>query len=301
MLTALEKLPADRFATRRGVRCGAGDPSGRASSATRSRPAHPGARGSGAIPAPGSASPPSAPRRHGRVDGMRSAPVARHQPPGSAALEAPDPVAAQSRGHVVASQAAIAPDGSSLVYTDSTDGGFMLMRKPRDASSAVPMAGTEGGVSPFFSPDGRWVGYLTLDGRLERCRWPAGARSPWPRTCTRNTSSAPGWTTGRSSTPRWCPTLRDVPADGGAATALMQRASPRPGTSRAISSAARAAGGFCLPIAVGTAASRPRCTCLEFASRQRPPPRPPGRRRLVLPYRPPVVHQPGWWPVRGAI
>ena len=30
------------------------------------------------------------------------------------------------------------------------------------------LAGTEGGVSPFFSPDGKWVGYLTADGRLRK-------------------------------------------------------------------------------------------------------------------------------------
>ncbi len=30
------------------------------------------------------------------------------------------------------------------------------------------MAGTEGGVSPFFSPDGRWVGFVTLGGRLRK-------------------------------------------------------------------------------------------------------------------------------------
>jgi serine/threonine-protein kinase len=67
----------------------------------------------------------------------------------------------------MASQAAIAPDGSSIVYTDSTAQGLMLMKKPRDGVAA-PVAGTEGGVSPFFSPDGRWVGYLTLDGRLRK-------------------------------------------------------------------------------------------------------------------------------------
>lgn len=68
----------------------------------------------------------------------------------------------------VASQAAIAPDGSSIVYSDSTAGGVRLMRKLRDAADATPIAGTEGGVSPFFSPDGKWIGYLTLDGQLRK-------------------------------------------------------------------------------------------------------------------------------------
>ena len=32
----------------------------------------------------------------------------------------------------------------------------------------MPLAGTEGGISPFFSPDGRWIGYVTVDGKLRK-------------------------------------------------------------------------------------------------------------------------------------
>ena len=42
------------------------------------------------------------------------------------------------------------------------------MRKRRDERDPVPIAGTEGGVSPFFSPDGKWIGYVTADGRLRK-------------------------------------------------------------------------------------------------------------------------------------
>jgi serine/threonine-protein kinase len=68
----------------------------------------------------------------------------------------------------VANQAAIAPDGSSIVYADSSVGTLMLWRKMRDAAAAVPMPGTEGGVAPFFSPDGRWVGFQTQDRKLRK-------------------------------------------------------------------------------------------------------------------------------------
>jgi serine/threonine protein kinase/Tol biopolymer transport system component len=78
----------------------------------------------------------------------------------------PYPLAPGAR--FVGSQAAIAPDGSSIVFTDSTSGGYRLMRKLGDAGEATPLAGTEGGVSPFFSPDGKWVGYVTLDNRLKK-------------------------------------------------------------------------------------------------------------------------------------
>jgi eukaryotic-like serine/threonine-protein kinase len=67
-----------------------------------------------------------------------------------------------------AMQAAIAPDGSSIVYTDSLGGRLQLMRKVRDATAAVPLAGTDGALSPFFSPDGRWIGYSTADGMVKK-------------------------------------------------------------------------------------------------------------------------------------
>jgi Tol biopolymer transport system component len=65
-------------------------------------------------------------------------------------------------------QAAIAPDGSSIVFCDDVSGSAPLMRKLRNEAEARPMTGTEGGVSPFFSPDGRWVGFLTLNGGLRK-------------------------------------------------------------------------------------------------------------------------------------
>ncbi len=67
-----------------------------------------------------------------------------------------------------ATQAAIAPDGSSIVYVDSTGGTFHLMRKLRGQAEATPVAGTDGALSPFFSPDGRWIGYITVDGKLKK-------------------------------------------------------------------------------------------------------------------------------------
>ena len=68
----------------------------------------------------------------------------------------------------LAVQAAVAPDGSSIVFGDSIGGQAHLMRKLRSESEASPLPGTEGGASPFFSPDGQWVGFLTGDGRLRK-------------------------------------------------------------------------------------------------------------------------------------
>jgi Tol biopolymer transport system component len=169
VLTALEKLPADRFASAAEFAAALASSSARTTGVTRSRtlpPARPALwrdpRTWVSVAAVGA------------LVAMAAAMATRSEPSFATSrqevllwkhrIQSPlDPGAT-----MVGSQAAIAPDGSSLVYTDSTDGGFMLMRKPRNASEATAMAGTEGGVSPFYSPDGRWVGYLTLDGRLRK-------------------------------------------------------------------------------------------------------------------------------------
>jgi eukaryotic-like serine/threonine-protein kinase len=65
-------------------------------------------------------------------------------------------------------QAAIAPDGSSIVYTDAVNGVSRLLRKRRGESATTLLEGTDGAVSPFFSPDGRWIGYRTTDGRIRK-------------------------------------------------------------------------------------------------------------------------------------
>jgi serine/threonine-protein kinase len=67
-----------------------------------------------------------------------------------------------------ATQAAIAPDGSSTVYSDTIADGVQLFRKLRGEGTATMLAGTEGGQSPFFSPDGRWVGFVTVDRKLRK-------------------------------------------------------------------------------------------------------------------------------------
>ncbi len=58
---------------------------------------------------------------------------------------------------------AISPDGQDVVYC-ATDGerNYQLYRRQLSAPTAVPMPGTEGGCNPFFSPDGRAVGFFVL-------------------------------------------------------------------------------------------------------------------------------------------
>ena len=61
----------------------------------------------------------------------------------------------------LAAQAALAPDATSIVFADSADGQLRLYRKLRHEGEPVPIAGTEGAISPFFSPDGQWVGFVS--------------------------------------------------------------------------------------------------------------------------------------------
>ena len=51
---------------------------------------------------------------------------------------------------------AYAPDGSAFAYTSRLG----LMLRPADRLDAVPVTGARRAVNPFFSPDGRWLGYL---------------------------------------------------------------------------------------------------------------------------------------------
>jgi serine/threonine-protein kinase len=64
---------------------------------------------------------------------------------------------------------AIAPDGRRVVYAAASPPGSRPRLFLRDLKrfEAQPIAGTEGAIGPFFSPDGRWLGYF-LEGKLYR-------------------------------------------------------------------------------------------------------------------------------------
>src|SRR5687767_10199356 len=64
-------------------------------------------------------------------------------------------------------EAALSPDGASLVFRSPLTGLGQLYVKRRDEVVARPLAGTEGGSGPFFSPDGAWIGFVA-NGQLRR-------------------------------------------------------------------------------------------------------------------------------------
>jgi eukaryotic-like serine/threonine-protein kinase len=55
---------------------------------------------------------------------------------------------------------ALSPNGTHLVYVARQGGTQQIYLRAMDSLEARPIPGTEGGVSPFFSPDGTWVGFF---------------------------------------------------------------------------------------------------------------------------------------------
>jgi len=62
---------------------------------------------------------------------------------------------------------ALSPDGTQVVYSGLHEGKQQLFVRALDSTEATPLVGTEGGVMPFFSPDGRWLAFFAL-GQLKK-------------------------------------------------------------------------------------------------------------------------------------
>jgi serine/threonine protein kinase len=61
----------------------------------------------------------------------------------------------------------LSPDGSQLAYVARQGGIQQLYLRSMDSLEARPIPNTEGAVSPFFSPDGQWLGFFS-GGRLKK-------------------------------------------------------------------------------------------------------------------------------------
>src|SRR2546425_6034650 len=62
---------------------------------------------------------------------------------------------------------ALSPDGKTLVYAASAEGTQQLYLRPMDRIEAKPIPGTQEATTPFFSPDGQWVGFFA-GGKLQK-------------------------------------------------------------------------------------------------------------------------------------
>ena len=61
----------------------------------------------------------------------------------------------------------IAPRDTAIAYVASSGGQSRLFVRQLPEVTATALPGTEGAVSPFFSPDGRWIGFFA-GGRLKK-------------------------------------------------------------------------------------------------------------------------------------
>jgi Tol biopolymer transport system component len=82
-------------------------------------------------------------------------------------VPAPDKTSLRSTGFG-AGPVVISPDGSRLVFSArKEDGTEPLFVRPLESLVATPLAGTEGASYPFWSPDGRSIGFFA-DSKLKR-------------------------------------------------------------------------------------------------------------------------------------
>ena len=77
------------------------------------------------------------------------------------------PEGVRFRNGDISGQHAISPDGRKLVFVGGAQGRERLYLRSLDSLETRPLEGTEGGVSPFWSPDSRSLGFFA-DGKLQR-------------------------------------------------------------------------------------------------------------------------------------
>jgi eukaryotic-like serine/threonine-protein kinase len=62
----------------------------------------------------------------------------------------------------------VSPDGQRIVFVGASgNADTQLWLRPFDSDVAQPVAGTEGGTGPFWSPNGQWIGFF-LEDRLAK-------------------------------------------------------------------------------------------------------------------------------------
>lgn len=94
------------------------------------------------------------------VVGFAAALLLSSPAPAPAPVEPPPRSWVLEHGDLRESRPALSPDGHRVAY--SRDGRIWVRDLRR--LEALPVAGTEGGTVPFWSPDGEWLGFSTDDG-----------------------------------------------------------------------------------------------------------------------------------------
>jgi serine/threonine-protein kinase len=167
ILTALEKVPADRFATADAFATALGGESPLVAQRKFRGPAGLRSAGVTALTVGALAVALASGWQIGRVSGARavSADVKR---PVRFTIELDSLVLPQNP------MLALSPDGHTLVFAAEVADGVRLYARRLDDLVARPLAGTEDAEQPFFSPDGTWVAFFS-HGALRKVRVDGGA------------------------------------------------------------------------------------------------------------------------------
>ena len=109
---------------------------------------------------------------------------------------------------------ALSPDGRLLAFVATTKGREQLWIHSMREGAARPLEGTEGAVSPFWSPDSRFVGFVARDaGEIRKIEASGG---PARTVCPGRVEGAPTW--GRDGTilfTQFLDGIHRVPGEGG--------------------------------------------------------------------------------------
>ena len=103
------------------------------------------------------------------------------------------PTAAQSLVRYGSLSMALSPDGKAVVYVGGTLSERRLLVRSIDHLDPLPAGDATDASSPFFSPDGRWIGFFTgaLGGELRKVSTTGGPSVPLAR--TRGLSGGAAW------------------------------------------------------------------------------------------------------------
>jgi serine/threonine protein kinase len=89
----------------------------------------------------------------------------------------------------IESHSSISPDGRWLVFVGSSGEREQLYLRAIDSIDAHPLSGTEGAISPFWSPDSGNIGFFA-DGKIQRIRVAGG---PPQVICNGGIEALPSW------------------------------------------------------------------------------------------------------------
>ncbi len=129
---------------------------------------------------------------------LKPAPPAASAPLTRIAMALPD---GETLAQGVLPDVALSPDGTRLAYAAVRGGKAQIYLRAMDQLAAAPIQGTEDGSGPFFSPDGKWVGFFA-EGKLKKVSTSGGA----PLTLC-DASRAQGAVWGENDTIIYSPTI----------------------------------------------------------------------------------------------